>query len=67
MEQIPFPDIKIFSLRDAAAKIGHFVFDHIRTEVPSEHFRGAEADLDAALYDQVPPNRWDSEGRYFEE
>ena len=60
----------------------HYVFDHIQHETPSEHFRGAAAQLDRELYDQLElpiierpdagqlsksVNRWDSLGDYHRE
>ena len=57
--------------RRALANFGktfHYVFDHIQNETPSEHFRGAAAELDSHLYDKPQPsNRWDSLGDYHRE
>ena len=68
-------------LTRVAKEIGHFLTGPHLLASHGDHFvkeRGAAAQLDAQLYDQPtemlyadpthePLNRWDSEGRYFEE
>jgi len=75
MEKNPLPE-KLITWADLARGIGevavgeiakayHFLFDHLRNETPSEHFRGGAAELDRKLYDTTNiQNRWDSLGDY---
>lgn len=58
MEKNPLPE-RVITWMDVARGLGevalqtfHRFFDHMRYETPSEHFRGAAAQLDQELYNQ---------------
>lgn len=80
MEADPNP-MPRFDLFPRLTRLAHFLLDHIQSPGLSDHARGGGPALDSELYDQLelpygdiayhdvtmPPNRWDSEGRYYED
>lgn len=50
MDNVPFPEIKIFSPLERVLQVGHFLLDQMHHEPPEP--RGAAFVIDAALYDE---------------